>query len=355
MTHRLIVWGTGFVGRQALRAVIDNPAYELAGVIVSDPDKDEVDAGVLADGEAVGVLASTDAEAVLARDADAVAYFGPSAMYAAQNIENFCAALRAGKNVVDTSMGALIFPSAAPEEMTAPITAACKEGATSFFSTGIDPGFANDLFPLVLSSLSGRIDTLRIQEIIDFSTYPNEQAARTMGLGLAPGEPVMIAMPGVATLAWGAPMRLLADTLGIALERIDEVHEQWFTEKDIEYAHGVVKAGCCAAAHTEIQGVVDGTSRIFIDHYHRMAPDAAPDWPKAQLSEIDTYRVIIEGSPNIVQETTFRDAETGDGNKGGCLATAMRAIHAVPAVCNAPPGLLSMRDLPLITGRGVFH
>jgi 4-hydroxy-tetrahydrodipicolinate reductase len=30
----------------------------------------------------------------------------------------------------------------------------------------------------------------------------------------------------------------------------------------------------------------------------------------------------------------------------------MRAVHAIPAVCEAAPGLLSALDLPLIAGRG---
>ena len=62
--------------------------------------------------------------------------------------------------------------------------------------------------------------------------------------------------------------------------------------------------------------------------------------------------MVVEGSPDIVQETTFRSADGGDSNAGGCLATGMRAVHAIPAVCAAPPGLLSALDLPLIPGRG---
>ena len=36
------------------------------------------------------------------------------------------------------------------------------------------------------------------------------------------------------------------------------------------------------------------------------------------------------------------------------LATAMRLVNAVPAVVDAPPGLLTALDLPLITGRGLM-
>jgi 4-hydroxy-tetrahydrodipicolinate reductase len=51
-------------------------------------------------------------------------------------------------------------------------------------------------------------------------------------------------------------------------------------------------------------------------------------------------------------EMALRDGSDGDANRAGCLATGMRAIHAIPAVCAAPPGLLSPLDLPLIAGFG---
>ena len=42
--------------------------------------------------------------------------------------------------------------------------------------------------------------------------------------------------------------------------------------------------------------------------------------------------------------------EDGDHNTGGLLGTAMRLLNAIPAVCAAPPGLLTPFDLPLVTG-----
>jgi 4-hydroxy-tetrahydrodipicolinate reductase len=69
------------------------------------------------------------------------------------------------------------------------------------------------------------------------------------------------------------------------------------------------------------------------------------------LAENDVYRVIVEGSPNITQETMLRGAYDNDPNSGGCLATGLRALYAIPAVCAAPPGMMSALDLPLIPGR----
>ncbi len=41
----------------------------------------------------------------------------------------------------------------------------------SLHVNGIDPGFANDVLPLAMTSLSQRIDLVRVSEIADYSTY----------------------------------------------------------------------------------------------------------------------------------------------------------------------------------------
>ena len=92
--------------------------------------------------------------------------------------------------------------------------------------------------------------------------------------------------------------------------------------------------------------------RIILEHCNRLGKDAAPEWPRGKMYQDDVYRVIIDGEPGIEQETALRDKATKDPNRAGCLAIGMRAIHAIPAVCAAPPGLLSALDLPLLAGFG---
>ena len=71
----------------------------------------------------------------------------------------------------------------------------------------------------------------------------------------------------------------------------------------------------------EIQGFVRGEPRIVIEHVNRITKAAAPHWPRTKLEDDDCYRVIVRGSPNIVQETALRGERDGDSNAGGCLAT----------------------------------
>jgi 4-hydroxy-tetrahydrodipicolinate reductase len=349
MPYKVIVWGTGFIGKMVIRELVDHPNYELVGVIVNAAEKDGVDAGVIAGIGPIGLEATRDAEAALAVDADALAYFGPTAVLAAQNIENMSMAMRAGMNVVSTSMTPFVYPKACPPHMIEPLEKVCQETGRSCFTTGIDPGFANDLFPMTLIGLCARVDRVRIQEILDYSTYSGDYSP--MGLGEAMEHEALLEKPEVLIFSWGHTVPMIADAIGVELEKIDTIWEKWATPERIEFPYGTIEAGHCAAIRFEIRGWVGGEPRIVLEHCNRISNAAAPHWPRAKMVENDAYRVMVEGSPNIEQETTFRGALDNDPNSGGCLSTGMRAVNAIPAVCAAPAGLLSALDLPLIPGR----
>jgi len=356
MAYKVIVWGTGAVGKMVIDELIDNPEYELVGVIVNNPEKVGVDAGTLVGREPIGVIASNDADAILALDADVVAYYGPTAAYAQVNIENHCKALRAGKNVVSTAMSPWVYhkaPAVTADQLK-PVEEACREGGTTCFTTGIDPGFMNDIVPLVMTGVCGRVDSLRIQEILDYATYEGE-ANVPMGLAAPMETQALLEIPDLLIFAWGPTVYLIADMIGAKLEKVDIVYEKWPTPERIEAPAVTVEKGHCGAVRFEIRGWVNGRPAIVIEHVNRITNQAAPDWPRARIEDNDCYRLIIEGSPNITQETIFRGSKGEQPAVAGCLATGMRAIHAIPAVCAAAPGLISADELPIGPGLGTMR
>ncbi|MEE3328605.1 MAG: dihydrodipicolinate reductase [Myxococcota bacterium] len=203
MTYRIIVWGSGFVGSAVLRNLIAHPNFEIAAVVVNAVEKDGLDLGEILGMPETGVRATRNSEEALALDADAVAYFGPNAMHAEVNLQNLTAALRSGKNVVDTSMGVFQNPARVDPALRARIEEACRDGASSFFSGGIDPGFGNDLFPLTLLGLCGRVDRVHTTEFIDAGTYPDQESLMGLGLARPTAEPALLENPGLMTSIWG--------------------------------------------------------------------------------------------------------------------------------------------------------
>ena len=172
------------------------------------------DAGELCGHAPVGIKASTDIDAILALDADCVSYTATADLRPFEAIDDICRILASGKNVVSSSVVPLVHPKSFLPEWRDKLEAACAKGRSSFFTSGIDPGFANDILPLVLSGLSERWDEIRIQEIINYATYDQPQVLfETMGFGKAMDHVPLLLQPGVLSFAWGGTVRLLADNL----------------------------------------------------------------------------------------------------------------------------------------------
>jgi hypothetical protein len=348
-TYKVIQWSTGNVGKLALRGIINHPALELVGVLVHSESKAGLDAGELCGLPPTGVIATTDLDAILRTEADCVSYTATADLRPQEAVDDMVKLLESGFNVVSSSVVPLVFPPAADQSLVEPLAAACQAGSSSFFTSGIDPGFGNEFFPLSLTAVSERVDSLRVTEILNYDTYDQPTVLfDTMGFGRPIDHTPMLLLPGVLTFAWGPVVAMIAAGLGVELDEIAENYEKFPAERDYDTAAGLVEKGTQAGLRFEIRGVKDGRDVVVVEHVTRMHDEAAPDWP--QPTGKGCYRVLIEGQPSIRCNLELL-GESGDHNEGGLVATAMRLLNAVPAVCEAPPGMLSMLDLPVVAGK----
>jgi 4-hydroxy-tetrahydrodipicolinate reductase len=351
MPYRVIQWSTGNVGTFSLRHIIDHPELELVGLWAHSAAKVGRDAGTFCGRPATGVLATNDTDALLAMNADCVCYTATADLRPFEAIDDVCRILAAGKNVVSSSIVPLVHPTSFFPEVVDKLAAACRAGRSSFFTSGIDPGFANDLLPLVLSGLTGQWEEIRIQEIINYATYDQPQVLfETMGFGQPMDATPLLLTPGTLAFAWGGTIRLLADGLGLELEDIRQVFEKRPAERAVHILGRTVEPGTMGALRFEVQGIVRGKPVLVVEHVTRIDDALAPDWPQGKGS----YRVLVTGNPGMRCDYEFWD-ERGDHAVGGVVLTATRIVNAIPAVCEAAPGLLSALDLPLITGRGLLR
>ncbi|MCV7089278.1 NAD(P)H-dependent amine dehydrogenase family protein [Mycobacterium interjectum] len=358
------VWGPGSMGVIALRGVIDHPELELVDLVVHSDAKAGRDAGELCGIAPVGVIATQDPAPMLAGDADAVVYAAGANLRPLDAVEDMASILRSGKNVVSCSVVPLVFPDALDAALTDPLRQAALDGRASFFTTGIDSGFANDVLPLVLSGVSRVIESVRVTEMFNYATYPDRAAVyEILGFGKPPECQAFAAQPGIFTFGWGPVLHQLAAGLGVKIDNIEESNDRIPTAESFDTPTGHIEAGTIAAMRSTLTGYVGGKPTFVLDHVTRMRDDIAPDWPQPHIaippkdlgygmaSGRGLYRVEIEGSPSMRCE--FEMAEDHDHDLGARIAGASRMVNAIPAVCAAPPGLLSALDLPLITGAGL--
>jgi hypothetical protein len=353
---RVVVWGTGFVGKLVIEEIVRHPAFELVGVGVSNPEKVGKDVGEICGIAPIGLFATDDVEALVALKPDALVHYGPTAAKADDNIALMSTFLRAGIDVCSTAMTPWVWPSMKqnPASWIDPITEACKAGGASCFTTGIDPGFANDLFPMSLMGLCSEVKLVRALEILDYINYEGDYEDE-MGIGREPEFKALLEYPDILVMSWGATVPMIAQAVGIELDEITTTWEKWVADAPITSAKGVIEAGQVAAIRFTINGVYQGQTRIQLEHINRVGQPSAPEWPRGNQN--DVYRVEIDGSPSITQETAFRytDGSGRDAATAGCLATGMRALNAVPAVNDLPPGWVTALDLPLIPGASTIR
>ena len=351
MTYRVVVWGTGNVGRPALRAVAAHRDLELVGVVVSNPAKVGVDAGELAGIDSLGVLATDDVSVALAADVDAVVYAATADTRPDDAYADLVACLNSGVNVVSTAFYPLLHPASAPRELLGIIEPACALGNTSVFVSGIDPGWALDILPALVSGVSAGITEIRVQEVFNYALYDQPDVVRqVIGFGQPMDELPLMLLDYSLDMVWAPMVRILAELLEVELDGIDIHVERRPLERSIEVpGMGTFEQGSQGAFRFEVRGMVSGEPLLVMEHVTRIDDECAPDWPHSG-SPGGEHRVLVTGHPNLT--VSVHGNETGEsGAAGGGNATAAnRIVNAIPAVCDAPAGALSPLDLPPISG-----
>jgi 4-hydroxy-tetrahydrodipicolinate reductase len=337
---RVVQWATGNIGTRALRAVIEHPALSLVGVRVYGEDKVGRDAGELCGLPPTGVLATDDIEAVIALEPDCVLY-----MPRALDAEDVCRLLVSGANVV-TTRGEFHRPASMQPDLLEAVEAACAEGATSIHSTGSSPGFITEAIPLVLSSIQRSLDSLTIEEFADLSRRPTpELLFDVMGFGRPPSA-MNEARLNHGRTSFGPSLELVADALGLPLDRLDASGEVAVARVDTSIAAGLIEAGTVAAQRVTVDGYHDGRAVLRFRANWFCTADLEPAWDLRPTG----WRVSVEGDAPLDVDLRFpfaieRMAEMSPGY------TANRAVNAVPFVCDAPPGIRTTIDLPQVVAR----
>jgi 2,4-diaminopentanoate dehydrogenase len=346
MALRIIQWGTGAVGKEALAAVLDpRSGLELAGVRVYSDDKDGVDAGVLIGREPVGVTASTEVDRILAIDADAVVYTPRLT-----DVDEVGAILASGKNVVTTAF--LFHPDRIRPADRDRVLAACHAGDTSVHGCGLNPGNMSGALPLALTGMSRTIDKLTLQERADWSVY--DSTAITFD-NMRFGQPVdEISVAANDFLAFNSSIFteqvwLLADALRAGIDEVTATVEAVAAEHDHQIFDHLLRAGTTAGQRWNWAGRRCGEPLVEIEALWTVGNEYPEHWPKPRHG----WTLTIEGDPSMrthfLSLASFeRDASMLEHVNSANVATAMQVLNAVPAVCAAAAGFATTASLPQV-------
>ena len=344
MTLRIVQWTTGNVGKKALRAIARHPEMELVGCFAHSADKVGRDAGELAEIEKLGVQATDDVDALLALEPDCVSY---NPLW--PDVDEMERILRAGVNV-STTAGFVTGRGLGASER---LDTAAKAGGVSLFGSGMNPGFAN-LLGLVSAGICDRVDRITVTESVDATGYASKETQESVGFGHEITNPELPAMVEAASAVFGDGVEMMADALHVDLEKAYCESEFAVATQDMDLGFMEIKEGCVAGMRASWHGIVDGESMIECRIAWKMGQHMEPDWPLEH-----GYLVRVEGSPEVRTRLEIRPpkgfvAKSPMDFMGlGMIMTAMPAVNAIPHVCGARPGIVTYRDIPLVTAAGL--
>lgn len=353
MSFKVAVWGTGNVGRPAIRAVVAHHDLDLAGVIVSNPDKVGVDAGDIAGIDATGVAATEDWRAVLDSGIDALVYTATADTRPEEAMADLSACLEAGVNVVSPAFYSFLDPDSAPDEALQPVKAACEKSGASLFISGIDPGWVMDMLPVVLSGAVSNIREIRTREIFNYALYDQPHVVReVIGFGTSMEETPLMLHDFAIEMVWAPMVRLVGRAMGKPVDNIEVSVERLPLERTIEVeGMGTFEAGTQGAFRFEVKGFHAGTPLYVLEHVTRIDDDCAPDWPYPPEGR-GCHQVIISGSPDLHVSLHGEDHHEPGAAGGGNASAANWLVNAIPGVCAASAGVVTAFDLPPIRGSG---
>jgi hypothetical protein len=325
-TIRVMHFGLGPVGSAVVRQLVQRPGFTSVGGIDIDPIKSGRDLAEVAGlSKRLGVKVSGDAaQALRSSKPDVVVLCTSSSLKEVMpQIETI---LKAKKPIVSTSEE-LAYPGRTHGRAGRQIHRWALAAKVAVLGTGVNPGFAMDALPIVLTTVCERVERVTVNRIQDARSrrLPFQQK---IGAGLTTEQFERQVKRGrVRHVGFTESIAMIADALGWRLERItDDIQPK--------LAAASVSSEFLAVDPGYVCGIVqDGVGYRKGDPVIRLHMEA-------YLGAPQSYDAIhIEGSPRISTKIA--------GGLHGDIATASLVVNSIAKVLAASPGLHTMLELPL--------
>jgi len=326
-TIRVIQYGLGPIGTMVARHLLERQGIELVGAVDIDPKKAGKDLGeVIGLQRSTGIKVESKIGQVLKHTkADVVTHTTNSYfdLFTPQILE----ILKAGLDIVSTSEE-LSFPWLAHPKEAKKIDAAAKKAGKTVLGTGINPGFLMDSLPLSLTALCQRVDHVEIRRMMNASKRRGPFQAK-IGSGMTVEEfQTKMAAGRMGHVGLPESIGMVFDTLG---------------KKLVSFQTGVEPVVATRQVKTDYFDVPPG--RVI--GLKQVAQACSPEGEFLSLTfmavldmEPEQDTVLIKGKPDL--EVTLKGTN-GDIGTTAITVNAIRRVHA------AGPGLVTMRDLPIVT------
>ncbi len=325
---RVVQFGCGPIGCSVTRYAWNRPDIEIVGAIDIATSLVGRDLGEVAGiGDKLGVSISAEADAVLSQTEPDVVFLTTTSSLRAVHAEvREC--IEAGANVISTCEE-LAYPYTKEPQISADVDKEAKDKGVTVLATGVNPGFVMDAWPLFMTGICQQVNKIKAVRVQDASprraTFQNK-----IGAGRTLEEfNTLVAAGTLKHIGLPESIAMIASGLGWELDKITESIEPVVARSRVETDFVVVEPGQAAGVRQVGRGSRARDELITLEF-------------EAYVGAPESYdAVYITGTPNL--EVVIRGGTPGD------IATAAITVNCVHRVMDAPPGLLTMKDLPIVS------
>jgi 2,4-diaminopentanoate dehydrogenase len=323
---RVLHVGLGPIGAAIARQVAARRGLRIVGAVDIDPDKAGRDLGdVIELGKRLGVKVQADvAKVIKATAPDVVIHCTSSSLKA---VAPQLAAIMKTRTPIVSTTEELSYPGYSNRRLAREIDALAKKAKVAVLGTGVNPGFAMDALPIMMTAVCERVDRITVHRVQDARIRRLPFQVK-IGSGLTKAQFAAKVEDGsVRHVGLTESIAMIADAMGWKLDGITDAIAPKIARETVESEFLAVDPGYVCGIIQDGVGFRKGEPIIQL---HMEAYLGAPE----------TYDAIeIAGSPRLAVRI--------DGGIHGDIATASIAVNSIPKVLTASPGLHTMRDLPL--------
>jgi hypothetical protein len=331
---RVIQWTTGKVGKLTLRAILDDPRLELAGVFAYSSDKAGVDAGKLCGRPDCGVAATNDIEALIALGADSVLYTPFEA-----DLSHVIRLLESGLDVISTNLflnlGGIV------GEVKEQLEAACRRGGASLYITGINPGWVNSVMA-AMTAVCRRVDCVALVESADCSVYESVETWSFLGMGERGATPQIMDRARQWLILFRDAVLRVADALEFQHDDVEFFVEYATAAKTVDLGWFRMEKDTNAALRGGWNVKVGGRTVVQIKVVWYLTKELNEGW---DIDE-DQYHLVVTGEPSLDVRMRIIPPEHWRHHEWDTM-TALPAVNAIFDIKAARPGILGLRDVGL--------
>jgi 4-hydroxy-tetrahydrodipicolinate reductase len=329
---RVVQFGCGPIGCSVIRYARNRTDIEVVGAIDIDAGLVRRDLGEVASiDDKLGVLISAEADAILSQTKPDVVFLTMSSSLRVVYAE-VVKCIEAGANVISTCEE-LAYPYRKEPQISADIDKKARDKGVTVLATGVNPGFVMDAWPLFMTGVCRQVRKIKAVRVQDASPRRGP-FQKKIGAGRTLEEfNGLVAAGTLKHIGLPESIAMIASGLGWELDEITESIEPVVARSRVETDFVMVEPGQAAGVRQVGRGIRARDELITLEF-------------EAYVGAPESYdAVYITGTPNL--ETVIKGGTPGD------IATAAITVNCVHRVMDAPPGLLTMKDLPIVSAPGL--